>query len=89
MKTSIPEIIRTERFLKGELPPDERVVFEARMLVDAELKNNTFFHSTVHRLITLYQRKKIKVEVELLHARIFHDPERAAFKESIFKLFNS
>ena len=88
MKTSISEIIRAEKFLQGELSPEESVVFQARLLVDQELKTNTFFHGMVHRMITLYNRRKLRCEVDALHERLFHDPAKMKFRESIVKLFN-
>jgi len=89
MKTSFNNVVETEEFLRGAMPAQDALLFEARLLLDEELKTNTFFHRTVHRLVRLYGRKKTKAEVESVHARLFNDPCKSAFRESIFRIFNT
>lgn len=88
MKTSIAEIVRTENYLMGRLSPEEALVFEAKMLLDKELKANTLFHKIVHRLVLLYHRKKLRARVEEVHGRLFSDPARERFQESVLRHFN-
>lgn len=89
MKTSISEIIRIEKFLAGQLDDDERVLFEGRFIVDKELQRSVFLQRLVRRLVRLYYRKKIKDEVVRIHARLFDDPARAGFRETVLQHFNS
>jgi hypothetical protein len=89
MRTSISNIIRTERFLLGECPPSEKLAFESRLLLDSELRSDTHFHQMVHRLVKLYHRRKLRREVDALHERLFGSPEKKEFRDSIVKLFNS
>ena len=87
MKTSFNKVAETEKFLLGKMPAQDALVFEARLVVDDELKNNTLFHRMVHRLVLLYARKRKKAEVEAVHARLFSDPRKSVFTQSILKIF--
>jgi hypothetical protein len=88
MKTSLIDIIRTERFLRDELADDDRLVFNARLLVDQELRRNLFFQRWVYRLVELYHRRKLKAQMHGVHERLVNDPARAWFSESIIRQFN-
>lgn len=89
MKTFSSNLIQTEKFLRRELPPEESLVFEARTCVDEELRKDVFLHRMVHRLVWLYSRKQTKAQMTALHSRIFNDPQKSDFRDSILKLFNS
>ena len=88
MKTSLTDTIRTERFLRGELADDDRLTFNARLLVDQELRRNLFYQRVVHRLVALYHRRKLKAQLNDVHERLVNDPARVSFRESIIKHFN-
>ena len=87
MRTSLNDIQLTEHFLKGALAPEEALLFEARLLTDPVLRLNLAIQKQVYRLIMLYQRKKLKEELEDIHHQLFHDPENRDFKQKIFQLF--
>lgn len=87
MKTSYCEIIKTEKYLRGKMRPEDSLVFQARLLLDKDLERNTLFHRIVHRMVTLYFRKKLKREIQAAHTRLFNDPLHAGFKDEILKNF--
>lgn len=89
MKTSISDVIQTEKFILDELPADERVLFEARLIVESDLRFNILYHRLVHRLVAFNHRRKIKLELENIHERLFQDPNKLHFKESVLKHFKS
>jgi len=89
MKISLSEIAETEKYLLHEMRPGQRLVFQAKLLTNGDLRRDTFFHNMAHRMIRLYQRKKIKAEIEAAYERLFTDPEKASFREEILKLFKS
>lgn len=89
MRTSIADIIRIEKFLSGDLDAGEKLFFQSRLLVDKGLKHDVFLQRLAHRLVRLYHRKKVKEEVEDVHARLFQNPEKARFRESVLQYFNS
>lgn len=89
MRTSLSEITETEKYLQGQLGPEDSLLFQVRLLVDGELRANTFFHKMVHRLVSLYRRKQLKGEVEAVHEKLFHNPAKADFRDRVMKNFNS
>lgn len=89
MKTSISDVIQTEKFILGELQPDERLLFETRLVLESDLRFNTRYHRLVHRLVAFYHRRKIKRELGNIHERLFQDPNKLHFKESVLKHFKS
>ena len=89
MKTSITEIIRIERFLAGRLADADRKFFEERLVVDRKLQRDVFLHRLVHRLVRLYHRQKIKGEVARVQLKLFDDPAKATFRQSVLQYFKS
>jgi hypothetical protein len=87
MRTSLTEIQQTEKFLLGEMPPEDALVFEARMLSNPLLKMNVFFQRKVYAVLRAYHRKKLKEETEAVHQRLFSDPAKKDFREMIFRHF--
>jgi hypothetical protein len=87
MKTSLTDVARTEKFLLGELSPEDSVVYQARCLVNDDLRRDAFFHKMVHSLIRVFHRKRLKAEVQEVHDKLFNDPANAHFQQKVTKLF--
>ena len=85
MKTSLTDIIKTEYYLCGGLSPEESLIFQARLVVDQELRKNTRFHKMVHRITCLYARKRAKSELERLYQRLLSHPGKATIRNSVNK----
>jgi hypothetical protein len=88
MMTSSNDIQHTEQFLLGSLPPEERLLFQAKLLADPQFRMNMEFQKKTYSLINLYGRKKLKVELEAIHQRIFADPGKMSFSKKILQLFS-
>ena len=89
METSSTEIIETEKYLQDRLDHGRSLIFQARLLVDEELRRNALFHAMVHRLVKLYHRKQLKAEVAAAHRKLFHDNTKPDFRENILRIFNA
>jgi hypothetical protein len=87
MRTSLTEIQQTEKYLLGEMHPEDALVFEARILSNPLLKMNVFFQKKVHAVLRAYHRKKLKEEAESIHQQLFSDPGKNDFREMIFHCF--
>ena len=88
MRTSLNEIKQTEQFLQGQLTTEDTLLFEAKLLTNPLFKLNMLAQKKVYQLVKLYQRKKIKTEVETASKHVFSDPEKTAFQSTIHNLFN-
>lgn len=87
MMTSLNNLIVIERYLQGELPQADRLVFEAQMLVQPALRTDFRFQRKVHELIRMYHRKKLKEELETVYQRLFNDPQKRNFRKKIGQIF--
>jgi hypothetical protein len=87
MRTSLNDIAHTEKFLRGELPPEEKLVFEARLLTSPVLRWNISAQQKVYTLIKLYHRKKIKQQAQNIQHKLFHESQHADWREEIIQLF--
>ncbi|AHM58379.1 hypothetical protein D770_00525 [Flammeovirgaceae bacterium 311] len=89
MRTSLNNIRQTEAFLHAQLPPQEAILFEARLLTDPLLRLNLRLQQKAYSLIRMYYRKKLKEEVSDVHEQLYNDPQQSAFKQQIQQLFKS
>jgi len=87
MKTSWNEIQLIEKYLLGHLSTDKKILFEQRMSDSPMLRVNVDVQRKVYDLLRLYNRWKIRADVERVHERVFTDPAKAPFTESILLLF--
>ncbi len=88
MRTSLNNIKEAENFISEKLDPAESVLFNAKMVLDPLLRFNVAAQQKVYSLIRLYGRKKIKSEVEAVHAKIFSDPQNILLQKKIDQLFS-
>ena len=87
MKTSMSETILIERYLWGELLPLEKQTFKARLLQSPRLRLRVYFQKKVHLLVKLYHRKKLKMELVVIHEDLFSNQEKTQFQEKIHQIF--
>lgn len=88
MTTSFEEIQRAEEYILAQLSTEDRLVFEAQVLTNPALRMDVYFQKKVYQILRLFTRRDIKQQLEMMHERIFNDPAKADFKQSILKFFN-
>ena len=86
MKTSLNDTREAEKYLLGHLPPDESLLFQARLLTNPILKLNVAIQQKVSDVLRYYHHKKIKSEIEAMHRQLFHD-SKSEFRNEIIKIF--
>lgn len=87
MRTSLNDIAHAEKYLHNRLSPEERLLFEARLLTSPLLRWNVSVQQKVYTFVKLYHRKKIKQQAKNVHDKLFHDARHADWKEEIIQLF--
>ena len=87
MRTSLNDIQQAEKFLSGNLLPKDALLFKAKLLMDPLLRLNMYMQEKTYLLIRLYGRKKLKSEIECVHEKFFHDPQKTTFRQKIVQLF--
>ena len=78
-----------ERYVEGTMEVNETFLFEEKMRRDPLLKLDVILHEKVMAFIRMYHRKKLKEEVEEVHQRLFNDPVKASFRESVMRIFRA
>lgn len=87
MRTSLNNIRLIEKFLKGQMSPEESLLFHVRLMNDQVLNINLRIQEKIYALIKLYHRKKLKEEIQSVDHKMFSDPLKADFQESIHYFF--
>lgn len=89
MRTSLNNIRETEEYLFDILTPVERLIFNARMLVNPLLRRDTHFQQKAYRVIRHYGRKKLREEIGAVETRMFNDGDARSLQSQISKIFNT
>ena len=87
MKISWNDTRHIERYLDNELSKEEKILFEAQLVLDPRFKLNVRLQKQIHALIKLYGRRKMKAEIEKIHHKLFQNPEHVIFQQRIQQLF--
>jgi hypothetical protein len=88
MRTSLNEIeLIDKRLLKLDSAPD-RLLFDALLILNPEMKQNVLFQKRTHNIVQQYGRKQIKAEIENVHRQLFSKAEHQTFRQKIWNLFN-
>jgi hypothetical protein len=87
MKTSLNKILETEEYLLKKCAIDDKLLFEAELILNPELKQNLFWQKKTYRLIDLYGKKQIKKELEQVHGKLFSDQKYQSYREKILTFF--
>lgn len=89
METWWSEIKQTEDYLLEKMNAGDRLVFEAKMLTSPLLKINVALQKKVYSLIKIYGRKKLRMEIEAVHRKVFEDTRNIRYRESIMSYFKN
>jgi len=89
MKTLWNETRQMERYILGKLPSQETEEMEAKLRASSLVRMKLFYQKKVYDLLGIYHRKILKEEVAKVHNRLFTDPCKKDFQQSISQLFQS
>ena len=87
MKISWNDTRHIEQYLDHELSEEEKILFEAKLVLDPHFKLNVGLQKQIHSLIKLYGRRKTKAEIGKIHHKLFQSPEHVIFQQRIQQLF--
>ena len=89
MRISLNNIRDIERFVEGTMEQNEAVLFEEKMRQDSLIRLNVILHEKVIAFIRMYHRRKLKMELEEVHNRLFNDPGKVTFRERVIGIFRN
>ena len=87
MRTSLLETEQIEAHLLQLSDTGTALVFEAKMLLDAELKDKVLWQQKAYHMVKLYGRDQLKREIESVHQQLFKDEQHQSFRQKIMRLF--
>lgn len=89
MKTSLNETRLIEAHLLGKAQAEERMLFEARLILEPDLKQNMYWQQKTYHSVKLYGRHQLKKEIEQVHQMLFSPvTPYQSFRQRILRLFN-
>ncbi|WP_157499372.1 hypothetical protein [Flavobacterium beibuense] len=87
MKTSWNNTVMTDNYLNGECSGEAKVLFEARLLLEPDLKENLHWQKTTRAIVQQYGRQQLKAEVEQVAHHVFTAGKYVSFREKVFSFF--
>lgn len=87
MRTSLTEIEQIEKHLCGQLSNGEDLLFQANLLLNEDLAENTRMQGEVYGLVQAYGRRKLRLEIETVHEKVFSEPAYSSFCKRIMSFF--
>ena len=77
-----------DAYLNNRLQPGEKLLMDARFLIDAELRDKANWQRKAYLLIQQYGRKELRTEIAAIQERMFSDDKFIRFRNKIKKIFN-
>ena len=87
MRTSLNDIALIEGYLGKDLAAAEYAVVQDRLRHDFPFRMNLFLQRKVHALLKRHFRNQIRSHAETVHMKLFNDPSKKQFCETIYQLF--
>ncbi|MGN6567181.1 MAG: hypothetical protein ACTHJ0_04475 [Flavipsychrobacter sp.] len=84
MRSTLLEAQQIDEYLLGKLPAEERGLFEARMIINTELKDKVRKQGIAHSIIKWFGREEQRRKFEILYNQLTAD---ISFRSEIEKIF--
>ena len=88
MRTSLIETEQIEAHLLKLSDPGDSLVFEARLILEPELKEKLMWQEKTYSMVRIYGRDQLKQEIEAVHQQLFTESKHAGFRQKIMRLFS-
>jgi hypothetical protein len=75
-------------YLRGEISPETKLLLEARLLIDSDLKEKMFWQEKTYALVKNHGRQQLKREIEKVQQRLFSETRFESFRKKIQILFS-
>lgn len=88
MRTSLLETEQIESHLTRRAEAGNALVFEARLLLEPELRDKVLWQQRTYSIIREYGREQLKGEIEAVHRQLFNNGAHQGFRQKIMRLFS-
>lgn len=89
MKTSLDKMQAVEACLLGQASSEQRLLFEANMLLDPMLREDVHWQRQTYRIIREYGRERLRSELEQVHQTLFTASQHRKFRNKILAFFRT
>lgn len=86
MRISLIEIQEIDNYLLDQ-DTAQSLVIDAKMLVNPQFKDKVLWQKTVHELVKLHGRKRLKFEIQSVERELLTAPKHKSFQERIRSIF--
>lgn len=87
MRTSLNSIQLTEEYINGQLPTGDKLLFEAKMLLDHNMLTDVKAQRQAVELVKQYGREQLRAEIETVHQTLFNNKQHRTFARRVMGLF--
>ncbi len=87
MKTSATDTEHIDSYLLQQLPPGDKLVFEARLVLYPKLQETVTWQRKVHQLVQLRGRQQLKTQIKAIEQVVFSQPAHSSFMQEILQWF--
>ncbi|MEO3408325.1 hypothetical protein AAFN85_30700 [Mucilaginibacter sp. CAU 1740] len=87
MRTSLNEIKAIDDHVLKLAPPDDALLFEAKLIINPALHEQIVLHKQTLSMVKQYGRNNLKTEIEAVHQKLFSQVEHQSFRQKIMRLF--
>jgi hypothetical protein len=87
MRTSLNNIKAINDYLLGSMDPGDSLLFEAKMLLSGDLREDVQHQQNTYSIIRQYGRESIKAEIKELQQTLATAPQHQRFMQRIVNLF--
>ncbi|MEL1242682.1 hypothetical protein AAEO56_00295 [Flavobacterium sp. DGU11] len=88
MKTSWNDMQAIEGYALSSGNPEDRVLFQARLLLEPQLKASVHWQQETYALAREYGRLKLKTEIEEVANEVFTAKKHESFRQKIRNIFS-
>lgn len=88
MKTSLTELQLIEDFLLVNTSAEDKVLMQARQILQPDLKESVYWQQKTYRLIETYGRAQLRREIMQVDRMLFSAPAYFSFSERIKSFFS-
>jgi len=87
MRTSLNNIQEVDDYVLKQSPPQDALLFEAKLIIDPELKHTVMWHRQTLNIVNQYGRNNLRSMIEKVHQQLFTHPEHQSFRQKMLRLF--
>jgi thioesterase domain-containing protein len=88
MRTSLNKLFETEQYLAGQLSPEDQLLYEALLIVDTDLSEQTRWQKHTYDVIRAYGRMELKDKLDRMHQQLMTEPQHRSFRNKIRNIFS-